>query len=46
MFQSEASMREIQTALGHASIATTERYMAPMRELENPACDKVRFQID
>lgn len=34
-----AKPREIQTALGHASVATTERYLAALRREVNPYAD-------
>ena len=36
---------KIRQQLGHASIATTERYLKTVVELENPACDTLRFTI-
>ncbi len=34
-----ASLRKIQAALGHASVATTERYLQTITDLREPACD-------
>ncbi|MEN6545759.1 MAG: site-specific integrase, partial [Armatimonadia bacterium] len=45
MWESEASMREIQTALGHKSVTTTEIYMQPITDMKAPACDRVKFEV-
>ena len=34
---------KIRQQLGHASITTTERYLRGVVELENPACDLLKF---
>lgn len=36
-----ADIDQIQIALGHASVKTTERYLNTALDLQNPACDKL-----
>ena len=45
MLEADAPMRDIQAALGHKSITTTEVYLSPMTGLRSPACDRVDFEV-
>lgn len=36
-----ADMRSIQSALGHSSITTTEKYLEPIRSMRHAACDLI-----
>lgn len=36
-----ANIEQIQIALGHASVVTTERYLGTALDLRNPACDRL-----
>lgn len=40
-----ADIRKIQQQLGHASVQTTERYLQTAAEMENPACDVLKFEV-
>lgn len=46
MLRSGAEIRQIQQLLGHESIVTTERYLAPMISVRESAADYIQITLD
>ena len=46
MFRSGADIRQIQQLLGHESITTTEKYLAPMISVKESAADFIDITLD